>query len=96
MDVLNFIGEQQGVIAVILTALLSGLLLKYGVFDKLNAVAALLQKVLELILTLAKAVKPDPDGKVRFTAEEISEIEKDGAEVYGAAKALFPKKLKEK
>ncbi len=94
MEIFGFIWKNSTVVAAVLTGMLGTLGIK-NILGRIGAVVGLSGKLVllvkelnDIVIAVADAIKPDPDGKVRVSSSELDRIKKELSEVAGVLKEL--------
>lgn len=75
--IIQHLMQNDTIVAAGLTFVLSVLGAKKVIGKRLNSVFAISKEVLDVVMVLSKALKPDDDGKVRIDKTELREIQKE-------------------
>jgi len=79
--IIQHLMQNDTIVAAGLTLILSVLSAKKIIGRKLNTVFVITKEVLDVVMVLSKAFKPDEDGKIRIEKQELQEIQKEIADL---------------
>ncbi len=94
MELFNFLWDNSTIVAAALTTVAGTLGVNKvlgrisGIGKASSKIAQIVKEINDLIVAVTEALKPDKDGKVRISPEELEKIKKEIAEVSGALKYL--------
>ncbi len=80
--------DNDTIVAASLTFILSVVGAKKVLSSRINSIFVIAKETLDVVMVLAKALKPDEDGKVKIEKQELFEIQKEVAQMKKAISAV--------